>query len=146
MSNFSRLFFVLVLTVATSLFTACSRNEEPRTFEDCLLEKTLTANTVDALTLLKAACKGKFPKIFDFDAIASGASVSIWREVALKSGFSNLQEAEKSEARKQYFESVVMPRVDQVYLEDAITQFDAYTRKIERAASASATTITTSRP
>lgn len=120
------------------MLTACSKIEEPRTFEDCILQKTSTAKTVDALTLVKAACKGKFPKIFDFDAIASGASVSIWREVALKSDFSNLPEAEKSEARKQYFESVVMPRVDPAYIEDARTQFDAFSRQVERAASASA--------
>ncbi len=129
----------LVLVTAGSLvLTACTRTEEPKTFEDCILQKTPTAKTSEALALVKAACKGKFPKVFDFDAIASGASVSAWREVALKPEFLGLPDAEKSEARKQYFERVVLPRIDQAYIEEARAQFDAFARKSERSAPSSA--------
>ena len=143
MSTFSKSASVLPLTAALSILTACSRTDEPKTYEDCILQTAPTAKTVDALALVKAACKGKFPKAFDFDAIASAASVSSWREVALKSDFSNLPEAEKSEARRQYFDGVVMPRVDSTYVEDARTQFDAFSRQAERAASASSPAAST---
>ena len=128
---------VLFLTAASSILTACSRTQEPKTYEDCILQKTPMAKTGEALALIKVACKGKFPKVFDFEAIASTASVSSWREVALKPDFSGLPEAEKLEARRQYFETVIMPRVDSTYVEDARTQFDAFSRQAERAASAS---------
>lgn len=146
MCTYSRVSSVLLLTAATSMLSACSKVEEPRSFEDCILQKTPTTKTVDALTLVKVACKGKFPKSFDFDAIASGASVSVWRDVALKPDFSNLPEAEKSEARKQYFESVVMPRVDPAYVEDARTQFEAFFRQIERAAASAPPASTSAKP
>jgi len=128
---------VLFLTAASSILTACSRTEELKTYEDCILQKTPTAKTVESLALVKAACKAKFPKVFAFDAIASAASVSSWREVALKSDFSGLPEAERLEARRQYFESVIIPRVDPTYVEDARIQFDAFSRQAERAAPAS---------
>jgi hypothetical protein len=135
--------YVLLIAAVFSILTACSRTEKPKTYEDCLLLKTPTAKTVDALALVKDACKGKFPKLFDFDAIATSAAVSSWREVALKPDFSRLPEKEKAEARRQYFESVVMPRVDPTYLEDARTQFDAFSRYGERAAVASSVAAST---
>lgn len=147
MFNNSKVASALVLTAVSSVLLACSRTEEPQTYEDCILQRIPTAKTEAALELIKAACKGKFSKVFDFDAIASAASVSSWREVALKSDFSNLPEAEKSEARKEYFESVIVPRVDSAYVEDARTQFDAFSRQAERAASANSSTAnTTARP
>lgn len=126
------------MVVGVAALASCSKRDMPKTFEDCILEKTPSAKTSEAVAVVQAACKGKFPKVFDFDAIASSASVSNWREVARKEAYTKLPQGVQSKAQKEYFETVVIPRVDPVFIEDARAQFDAYTLQAERAASASA--------
>jgi len=133
-----KVFAVALMAFSLAALVARSGGTEPKSFDDCILKNAATTKSPEALALVKAACKGKFPKVFDFDALAASAAVSTWREVAQKAEFSNLPDAEKSDARKQYFETVVVPRVDGAYLDDASAQFESFTRQVERAASSSA--------
>lgn len=114
------------------LLAGCSKEEQVMTYEDCLLESGRQARLAEALATMKLACKGKFPKVFDFDEIASRAEVAKWLMVATKPEFHALDEAARSEARGQYFEDVVRPRVHPDYVEDARVQFDAFSRRIEK--------------
>ena len=128
--------------VSTSFVAiACSKSDEPKTFDDCILQNSPTAKSPEALALIKSACKGKFPKVFDFDAIAAAAVVSAWREVAQKAEFSSLPNAAKSDVRNQYFDDVVAPRIDAAYVDEARTQFDSFTRQIERTVTPTAAAV-----
>lgn len=89
----------LILICITILFLAgCSRQEAAETYEDCLLQNGRQANSPEALHTVKLACKGKFPKNFDFDDLANKADVAKWAIVATKPEFVVLNDSAKSEA------------------------------------------------
>lgn len=131
MKNTTCMTQALLIGGAISLLGGCSRQEA--TYEDCLLQNGQHAKSSEALSTVKLACKGKFPKTFDFDDVANKAEVAKWAIVASKPGFGALDEAAKSAAREQYFENVIRPRVQPDYTEDARVQFDAFSRRTERA-------------
>lgn len=137
------LFFRPVLRVTATVFVATTvvacddwRNSQTNTYEDCLLQSVASVKSDFALATAKAACKGKFPLVFDFEAIAQTAEVRTWDEIVRSPKFSALDEPSISEVKTQYFNETVRPRVPPDYVEEAIAQFDAYTRKVERAVKA----------
>ncbi len=123
---------VLLVGASILLFASCSERKE-MTYEECLLQNGKQTKLPEALVAVKSACKGRFPKVFNFDEIADKAAVAKWAIVAAKTEFVVLDDAAKSDAREQYFEAVIRPRVQPDYVEDANVEFDAFSRRIEKA-------------
>jgi hypothetical protein len=85
-----------------------------------------------AIETVKTACKQKYPKEFDFSEIAKNANVKSWPEVVAQEGFFSKTDDVKEEIQRQYFADVIQPRVHPDYVEEAKTQFESYSRKIQR--------------
>ncbi len=109
-----------------------SKTDTVGTYDDCVLEHSKSVNSAAVLSTIKTSCKQKYPKVFDFAAIAKSANVRDWTEVARMDEVRALSDQEKNAARKQYFFEVVQPRIHPDFVAEARTQFYSFARGVER--------------
>ena len=114
------------------LVTACDKiSQSVGGFDDCLLSNMKGVTASHVIDAVKAACKQKYPKEFDFTEIARSANVTrSWPEVVALEEFSSKTDDIKEEIKWQYFDDVIQPRVHPDYIVEARTQFESYSRKI----------------
>lgn len=113
------------------LVTGCDKiSQTVGNYDDCLLSNMKGVTASHAIETVKAACKQKYPKEFDFTEIARSANVKSWPEVVTQEVFSSKTDDIKEEIRRQYFADVIQPRVHPDYIVEAGTQFESYSRKI----------------
>lgn len=113
------------------LVTGCDKiSQAIGSYDDCLLSNMKGFTASHVIEAVKAACKQKYPKEFDFSEIARGANVKSWLEVVAQEGYSSKTNEIKEEIRRQYFTDVIQSRVHPDYIVEAGTQFESYSRKI----------------
>ena len=124
---------LLALAITNFALSGCSdSSSQIRTYDDCVLYYFKGATTGDALRVIQASCKQKYPQHFDFDAIARSANNRAWREVFSLEQYASASDDTKQQIREQYFSDVIAPRVHPAFIGEAATQFEAFSRGLER--------------
>jgi plasmid replication initiation protein len=128
-----RILHILII-ISILLLSTFAKGERfnTKTYDDCVLENIGKANTAEALKAIKQACKNIHPQTFDFMQIAKKAGVKSWEEVLNNEDYIKLSDAEKKEAKAEYFEEVILPNIHQDFKEEALFQFKRFANKIEK--------------
>lgn len=115
------------------LLAGCDKiSQSIGSYDDCLLSNMKGVTASHVIEAVKAACKQKHPKEFDFAEIARSANVKSWAEVVTQEGFFSKADDVKEEIKLQYFADVIQPRVHPDFILEAKTQFESYSRGIVR--------------
>lgn len=123
-----------LLSLLIVAFASAACTPRVTTYEDCLLHAIPEAKTPEAVGLIKVACKGKFPKKFDFDEISKAAAVAPFGVVARDPDVKQFPVEGQTYLRDEYFRDVIAPRINPDFVEDARVQFEAYARSAHRLA------------
>jgi hypothetical protein len=116
-----------------ALLMACDpRQGEVASYDDCVLSHSKGLSDPRVLDTIKVSCKQKYPKTFDFDAIAKAANVPSWSEVAGKDKYRAFDDKNRESVRESYFLEIVSPRVHPDFIAEARTQFDSFARGIDK--------------
>lgn len=125
--------YPLAFTCLLLLVTGCDKvSQAVGSYDDCLLSNMKGVTASHVIEAVKAACKQKYPKEFDFTEIAKSANVKSWPEVLKDKEVSSKTAAIKEEIESAYFADVIQPRVHPDYIVEAKTQFESYSRKIAK--------------
>lgn len=118
-----------VVIVSTGFFfAACSR----QSYEDCVLKHTQSQSTSTGVETIKASCKAKYPKTFDFEAIALEQKYKTWPEILALEDAKVMSDVAIEEMSNAYFDDVILKHVHPDFTTEAREQFEAYTYRLNR--------------
>jgi hypothetical protein len=122
----------ILFAVFAGVYASNAIAEMPTSYDDCVLSHVADAKTREGVQAIKTACKNKYPKTFDFDAIARQANVDPWGTVVRKQEFQSKSIDIKNQIRREYFDEVIKPRVHPDFVVESRTQFEAFALGIEQ--------------